>query len=77
MAGFILGILSIIILSFGLFLGIVGLVISLIAQKEIEKSMEQGGKLAKAGVILSIIGIVLQLFLTIIGIASLFLVTPG
>lgn len=75
--GFILGILSIFTPAIGLLFGIFGLVVSLVARKEIVKSGGKGDKLAIAGVILSIVGIVLQLFLTIAGILSLFQAPTG
>jgi len=72
-----LGILSIVIPTFGLFIGIIGLIVSRIARKEIEKTNEDGDTLAKAGVVLSIIGLVLQAFLITVGIISLFQAPPA
>ncbi|WP_100372241.1 DUF4190 domain-containing protein [Bacillus sp. FJAT-45037] len=72
-----LGILSILIPTFGLFIGIIGLIVSRQARKEIQKTNENGDKLAKAGFVLSIIGLVLQAFLITVGILSLFQAPPA
>lgn len=75
--GFCLGVLSIFIPTYGLFFGIGGLIVSRISRKEIEQTKENGEKFAKAGIILSIFGLVLQVLLIIIGIASLYQAPPN
>jgi uncharacterized membrane protein len=57
-----LGILSIIVPFIGFVLGIIGVVLSRIATKEISKRNENGRGLAISGMICSIVGIVIQLF---------------
>lgn len=57
-----LGILSIIVPFIGLVLGIIGVVFSRIATKEIAKRNENGRGLAISGLICSIVGIVIQVF---------------
>lgn len=76
-AGLCLGISSIVIPAFGFFLGIFGLVISIVARKEIANTAERGDRLAKSGIGLSIAGIVVQVFLTVAGIVSLFQAPPA
>lgn len=70
-----LGILSIFIPVIGIVLGTIGFIFSLIAKKEIEKTKEQGVTLAKAGMILSIIGLIVQFFMIAVGVVS-FLSVP-
>ena len=62
-AALTLGILSIVIPYVGLVLGIIGLVISSKAKKEIAITNEGGSGLAIAGLICSIVGIIVQLFI--------------
>lgn len=57
-----LGILSIIVPFIGLVLGIIGVVLSRKATKEIAKRNESGRGLAISGLICSIVGIVIQAF---------------
>nr|WP_082003424.1 DUF4190 domain-containing protein [Sporosarcina sp. ZBG7A] len=57
-----LGILSILVPLIGLVLGVLGLVFSRSATKEIVKTNENGKGLATAGLICSVVGIVIQLF---------------
>lgn len=63
-AGFVLGILSVILFwnVYGSLIGIIGLVLSLIANKK--KDMYKETRLIKAGIILSIIGIVVGSIVT-------------
>lgn len=56
-----LGILSIVVPLVGLVLGVLGVVFSKIATKEILKTKESGKGLATSGLICSVIGIVIQL----------------
>ncbi|SDQ80486.1 DUF4190 domain-containing protein [Virgibacillus salinus] len=58
-----LGILSIIIPFIGLFLGIIGVVVSRKATKQIVKTNEDGRGLATSGLICSVVGILMQLFM--------------
>lgn len=58
----IFGILSIVIPILGLILGIIGIVFSRKAVKEINYTNENGRGIATAGLICSIIGIIIQLF---------------
>ncbi|WP_327440784.1 DUF4190 domain-containing protein [Lysinibacillus mangiferihumi] len=57
-----LGILSIVIPFIGLILGIIGVVLSRIATKEIAKRNENGKGLAIFGLICNVIGIIIQAF---------------
>lgn len=68
----ILGILSIIVPFVGIFLGIIGLVISQKGIKEIDTSNEIGKGLAISGRILSIVGICIQLLLLLFGLLGIF-----
>ncbi|MBU8917624.1 DUF4190 domain-containing protein [Bacillus sp. FJAT-29953] len=68
------GILSLFIPFIGLILGIIGIVFSRIAVKQIKKTNENGRGLATAGLICSIIGVILQLLL-ILGYVAFFSVS--
>ncbi|MGM8212282.1 DUF4190 domain-containing protein [Virgibacillus sp. W0430] len=67
----IVGILSILIPIIGLLLGIIGIVFSRKATKEMKVSNELGSGMATAGLICSIVGIILSFF-AIIGIILFF-----
>ncbi|WP_100372256.1 DUF4190 domain-containing protein [Bacillus sp. FJAT-45037] len=67
-----LGILSILIPTMGIVVGVLGIVFSKIAKKEIENSNDVGIGLAKSGMICSIVGIVIQLFLILVGFLFVF-----
>lgn len=69
-----LGILSILIPYIGLILGVIGVVVSRKATKEIVKTDEGGSGLATSGLICSVVGIIIQLFLGIISFYSLTIV---
>ena len=60
-----LGILSILIPLIGLILGIIGVVFSRQAAKEIAFSNESGSGFATAGLVCSVVGIVLQTFIVV------------
>lgn len=66
-----LGILSIMITAIGLILGIIGIVLYAKSKKEIEQKQEAGQGMAIAGLICSIIGMVIQVF-EIIGIITFY-----
>lgn len=68
-----LGILSFLIPFIGLILGIIGLVFSRKATKEIAATNEKGGGMATAGLITSIVGLVMQLLMILSFIAFIFL----
>ena len=72
-----LGILSILIPYIGLVLGIIGVVVSRKATKEIAISNEGGSGLATSGLVCSVVGIIIQLFLAFSIIAYLTLITVG
>lgn len=72
--GFIVSLLAVFIPVFGIVLAIIGIVLCRIAQKEILLSEEEGSALAKAGFILGIIALVLQLFFLVVGSAVIFMV---
>ncbi|MFZ0446308.1 MAG: DUF4190 domain-containing protein [Bacillus sp. (in: firmicutes)] len=57
-----LGILSILIPHIGLILGVIGIIVSRKATKEIVKTDEGGSGLATSGLICSVVGIIIQLF---------------
>lgn len=57
-----LGVLSILIPYIGLILGVVGVVVSRKATKEIAKTNEGGSGLATSGLICSVVGIIIQTF---------------
>ena len=57
-----LGILSLLIPVLGLILGIIGLVFSRKAKKEMDVTGEGGSGLATAGLICSVVGIIVQTF---------------
>ena len=65
------GILSIFIPFLGLPLSIIGIIASRKAIREIEETGEGGKGLAISGLICSLVGIVLQLFM-VIGVAAIF-----
>ena len=58
-----LGILSLVIPFIGLVLGIIGIVFSRKAVKQIEKTNENGSGLATSGLICSIVGLIIQIFM--------------
>ena len=60
-----LGILSILIPHIGLILGVIGIIVSRKATKEIVKTDEGGSGLATSGLICSVVGIIIQLFLVV------------
>ncbi|ALC85216.1 hypothetical protein AM499_04830 [Bacillus sp. FJAT-22090] len=60
-----LGILSILIPYIGLILGVIGVVVSRRATKEIVKTDEGGSGLATSGLICSVVGFIIQLFLVV------------
>lgn len=67
-ASFILGILSILMVMFpGIILGIIGLILGIIGLKEINRSTQQGRKMAVAGIICSVIGVLLSIIIPVIG----------
>lgn len=68
------GILSFFIPFIGLILGIIGIVFSRKAIKQINKTNENGRGLATAGLICSIVGIILQL-LMVLGYVAFFSVS--
>ncbi|MDN3019162.1 DUF4190 domain-containing protein [Paenibacillus sp. BSR1-1] len=72
----IVGILSLFIPFIGLILGIIGIVFSRIAVKQINKTSEKGRGLATAGLICSIVGIILQI-LMVLGLAAFFSVSSS
>ena len=69
-----LGILSILIPYIGLILGVIGVVVSRKATKEIVKTDEGGSGLATSGLICSVVGIIIQLFL-VVSIITFYLLT--
>ncbi|MDX1807464.1 MAG: DUF4190 domain-containing protein [Paenisporosarcina sp.] len=60
-----LGIISIVIPIIGLVIGIIGVVVSRKAAKEIAFSNESGSGFATAGLVCSVVGIVLQTFIVV------------
>ncbi|MFJ5625317.1 DUF4190 domain-containing protein [Peribacillus loiseleuriae] len=70
----IYGILSILIPFIGLILGVIGVVLSRKAVKQIEKINDSGRGLAIAGLICSIVGIILQ-FLSVLSLILFYSVT--
>ncbi|WP_078379972.1 DUF4190 domain-containing protein [Sutcliffiella halmapala] len=74
--GLTLGILSILIPFLGLVLAVIGIVLYGMSKREIVQNNENGSGLAVAGLICSIVGIVIQLFM-ILGLVSFYAVTVG
>lgn len=72
-----LGILSILIPYIGLILGVIGVVVSRKATNEIERTDEGGSGLATSGLICSVVGIIIQLFLVVSIIAFYSLTTTN
>ncbi|MFZ3579569.1 DUF4190 domain-containing protein [Virgibacillus sp. DJP39] len=68
------GILSILIPVVGLVLGVIGVVVSRKAIKEIEKTNENGRGLATSGLICSSVGIIIQIF-ALLGIIAYYSIT--
>lgn len=68
------GILSILIPFIGFILGIIGILLSLKSTKDIQMTDETGGALAVSGLVCSIVGIVIQLFV-LLGIISFLYIT--
>jgi hypothetical protein len=64
---FILGIVSLFLIQFGLIVGIIGVVIAKRSFNEIKSRHEGGRSFAVAGLIINILGIVIQSSLTIAG----------
>lgn len=69
-----LGILSILLPYIGFIFGVLGVVVSRKATKEIGRTNEGGGGLATSGLICSIVGIVIQAF-AIVAIIAFFSLT--
>ena len=61
----VLGVISLLITYLGLFTSIVGIILSRVATREIEERGEKGSDIALGGLITSIVGLVLQLFILI------------
>jgi uncharacterized membrane protein YvbJ len=70
-ASFVLGILSVVSCGYTGFLGIIGIILAAFAKKEINQRGENGGGLATAGLVMSIIGVALFLFIACILILTL------
>ncbi|EKN70728.1 hypothetical protein BABA_04784 [Neobacillus bataviensis LMG 21833] len=70
------GILSLFIPFIGVILGIIGIVFSRKAVKQIDKTNENGRGLATAGLICSIVGIILQVFM-VLGYVAFFSITSS
>ncbi|KAB2328343.1 DUF4190 domain-containing protein [Cytobacillus depressus] len=70
------GILSLLIPFIGLILGIVGIAFSRKAVKQIEKTNENGRGLATLGLICSIVGLVIQIFM-FLGLIPFFLLSTA
>lgn len=68
------GILALLLPFIGLILGVIGIVYSRKAVKQISQTGESGGGLATAGLVCSIVGIILSL-LAVVGYIAYFLVT--
>ena len=68
------GILSLFIPFLGLILGVIGIVYSRIAFKQINKRNGKGTGLATAGLICSIVGVIIQLFM-VLGYVAFFAIT--
>jgi len=68
------GILSLFIPFLGLILGVIGIVYSRIAFKQINKTNGKGTGLATAGLICSIVGVIIQLFM-VLGYVAFFSIT--
>lgn len=66
-----LGVLSIVIPYIGLILGVIGVVVSRKASKEIAKTHEGGSGLATSGLICSVVGMIIQ-SLAVVGIILYF-----
>ncbi|MBK3496467.1 DUF4190 domain-containing protein [Viridibacillus sp. YIM B01967] len=69
-----LGVLSILIPYIGLILGVIGVVFSRKATKEILKTNQGGGGLATSGLICSVVGIIIQIF-AVMGIIAFYSLT--
>lgn len=68
-AALILGILSIVTLIFtgvGIILGVIGLILGILGLKEIDRFKQEGRKMAVAGIVCSVIGILLPIILVVI-----------
>jgi uncharacterized BrkB/YihY/UPF0761 family membrane protein len=61
----ILGILSIVTLFFGvgIILGVIGLIIGIVALKEIKRFKQEGRKMAITGIVCNVIGIIIPILL--------------
>ncbi|XXM71975.1 DUF4190 domain-containing protein [Lysinibacillus sphaericus] len=64
---FVLGIVSLFLIQIGLIVGIIGVVIARKSLNEIKARSENGRSFAVTGLIINILGIVIQTFLTIAG----------
>ncbi|BCB04201.1 DUF4190 domain-containing protein [Bacillus sp. KH172YL63] len=62
----ILSIVSIIIPIASLILGVTGLILGILGRKEIKRFQQEGRKMALAGIICSVIGILLPIILTVL-----------
>lgn len=68
-AALVLGILSIVTIiftGFGIFLGIIGLILGIFGLREINRYKQEGRKMAVTGIICSSLGIVLPIILMVI-----------
>ena len=69
-ASLVLGIVSVVSCGGLSFLGIVGIILAIIAKNDIKKTGQSGNDLATAGLILSIIGTVILVFMVLILVVS-------
>lgn len=68
----ILGIVSILTPVFGIALGAIGILMSILAKKEIRKTKQVGKGLASAGFVCSVVGISIQLLFIVIGVLTFY-----
>ncbi len=62
----IVSILTVIIPFIGIILGVVGLIFGILGRKEIKRFNQEGNKMAVAGIICSVIGILLPIVLIVL-----------
>lgn len=68
-----LGILSLVLPFVGIPVGFIGMILALIAKKEVETTQQRGRGFAIAGFILSLAGVIIQLSVVIYGAFSVYL----
>ncbi|PRO66351.1 hypothetical protein [Alkalicoccus urumqiensis] len=75
--GLIFGILAVLLPSVGIVFGIAGIIITITLRNQLRDDEPAERKMMQAGLALSILGVLIQITLTLIGLLSFFQTPPG